>query len=388
MVYPALILNYLGQGAYLLSGAKIYNEDIFYSLVPHNLLLPVVILATCSTVIASQALISGAFSLTSQASVLGIMPVVRKFYTDEQQEGQIYIPFINWSLCAGCLLLVVVFETSNNLASAYGLAVAGVMLATSLAMILVARLHWRWQWWKALVLFVPLALIDVGFFVSNSVKFLQGGFIPFGVGFCIWSLMNTWQWGRDAVTKKYNDLRTLEIKKILTIDKGSFTLLKKTILFMTKDFVENEDDMVPTAFQIFWNRFTVLPQNLIFLHVSIEKVPHMKNERFTVKKFTTTNGVTVTSVKINFGYWEEPKVEKFLREMNDQHALNIPDDHREWLFYIIQERLVNAGQSRTLWSDMRFKAFSFLSRNADTADHYFELGKDVGLSTETLSVYL
>ena len=171
IVMPCLILNYLGQGAYLLQGKEVISDNLFYSLVPSSLLAPMVILASMATVIASQALISGAFSLTSQGIALGLLPRLKISNTNEHHEGQIYISFVNWSLFVGCVLLVIGFGSSAALASAYGLAVSGVMVVTTLSMILIARKLWNWSRLASLGLFVPLLAFDSMFLTANSLKF-------------------------------------------------------------------------------------------------------------------------------------------------------------------------------------------------------------------------
>ena len=178
LVYPALLLNYLGQGAFLLSGAPIVGGKIFYSLVPASLLYPTILLATAATVIASQALISGAFSLASQATGLGLFPRLRVLHTHHAHAGQIYIPFINWALYAGCIVLVLTFGSSAALGAAYGLAVSGVMVITSAAMFPVSRLCWGWSTIATGLLWGSLTTINGSFFLASSLKLLEGGFVP------------------------------------------------------------------------------------------------------------------------------------------------------------------------------------------------------------------
>jgi KUP system potassium uptake protein len=182
VVFPALLLNYLGQGAYLLGGAPVAGGKLFYSLAPEPLLLPLVVLATVATIVASQALISGAFSLTSQAIGLGLFPRLDVLHTHRAHAGQIYIPIVNWGLYLGCVALVLAFGSSSALAAAYGLAVAGVMLTTSLAMFAVARGYWRWSVARTALVWGPLTAINSAFLVASSVKFLEGGFVPLSVG--------------------------------------------------------------------------------------------------------------------------------------------------------------------------------------------------------------
>ena len=162
-VYPSLMLNYLGQGAYLLSGKEVVQQNLFYSMVPESLLYPMVALATTSTIIASQALITGAFSLTAQANAMNLLPRFRTHHTSSHQQGQIYLPFVNWTLLAGCLYLVYSRGSSSNLAAAYGLAVSGVMLVTSLAMCFISRTEWGWSPLKVGLTFGLFSAIDSAF---------------------------------------------------------------------------------------------------------------------------------------------------------------------------------------------------------------------------------
>ena len=174
LVYPALLLNYLGQGAFLLSGAPLAGGNLFFSLVPHALLYPMVLLATAATVIASQALISGAFTLAAQATRLGLFPRLTIRHTHHAHAGQVYMPFINWGLYVGCIALVLGFGSSERLGAAYGLAVAGVMVITSLAMIPVSRLYWGWSKPLVAVVWGALALFNGAFLVASPLKFSTG----------------------------------------------------------------------------------------------------------------------------------------------------------------------------------------------------------------------
>ena len=175
VVYPALLLNYLGQGAYLLTGEPVAGGKLFYNLVPPSLLFPMVLLATVATVIASQALISGAFSLVSQAIRLGLFPRLNLLHTHERHAGQIYVPFVNWSLFVGCILLVATFGSSSALGAAYGLAVSGVMVITSIAMFRIARIYWKWGPAETGLVWGALLAVNAAFLVACLLKFVEGG---------------------------------------------------------------------------------------------------------------------------------------------------------------------------------------------------------------------
>ncbi|NTW14106.1 MAG: KUP/HAK/KT family potassium transporter [Candidatus Moranbacteria bacterium] len=390
LVYPALLLNYLGQGALLLSGKEIVNGDIFYNLVPQPLLVPMIVLATAATIIASQAMISGAFSLASQAAVMKLFPMLRKKYTNQEHEGQIYIPAVNWSLFAGAILLVLYFKSSSNLASAYGLAVSGDMLVTSLAMILIARYLWHWKKWHAYALFMPLAMFDGFFLLSNSMKFFQGGFIPLTIGIVLYSFMTTWQWGKQRINDSNDAMPKMSVGELMRLSDRSPTVIPKTVIFLSRKFTREQGQNVPIIFQTFWNRFHAIPQNIIFLHVVIEKVPHMRHKRFKIHTFKkgTDNIGCIVSVMISFGYWEKPNVEQVLDDLARHHLINIDDDHREWLLYMLQERVHVSRQHVPFWRYVRIKVFQILMKNVDHKDRYFGLGNDIGLSSETIPIYL
>ncbi len=195
LVLPSLILNYFGQGALLLSGRK-PEPSSFYAMVPHSLLIPMIVLSAAATVIASQALISGAYSLTQQAVQLGYSPRVTVVHTCAGQFGQIYVPEVNWALMFACIGLVAAFKSSDKLASAYGLAVSGTMSITTLAYFVVLTKTWKWPLYKALPLCTFFMAIDLTLLTSNLRKFFDGGFVPFGIGVAVFTLFTTWMAGR------------------------------------------------------------------------------------------------------------------------------------------------------------------------------------------------
>ena len=273
LVYPALLLNYLGQGAYLLGGAPIVGGKIFYSLVPPVLLYPMILLATAATVIASQALISGAFSLASQATGLGLFPRLQVLHTHHAHAGQIYIPFVNWALYAGCVVLVVTFGSSAALGAAYGLAVSGVMVITSLAMFPVSRLCWGWGTIATGLLWGALTTINGSFLLASSLKFLEGGFVPLSIGMAVFLVMATWRWGRKATFAAYSRKETMTIAELIQLHRSSRFFMERTAVLMAPTPLHHPSDRTPALLQLLWDRYGVLPRNLIFVQVTHRKVP-------------------------------------------------------------------------------------------------------------------
>ncbi len=221
LVYPSLLINYLGQGAYMLGAGPVEGGHVFFALFPRWALLPLVVLATMATVIASQALISGAFSLTRQAIAFGLFPRLQIVHTSRTHEGQIYVPVVNRALLVSCVFLVFGFGSSARLAAAYGFAVSGVMLVTSISMIVIATRVWGWRWYAAAPLFGSFAAVEAVFFFSSSLKILHGAWLPLAIGIMVFAVMTTWQWGRQRVAGVYSEIapacetvrRLLELKQ-------------------------------------------------------------------------------------------------------------------------------------------------------------------------------
>jgi KUP system potassium uptake protein len=388
VVYPALILNYLGQGAYLLGGSKVIEENIFYSMTPNVILLPTIIIATLATIIASQALISGAFSLASQAIYLGLLPRLLITHTHEEHEGQIYIPAINWLIFAGCVFFVVVFKTSANLASAYGLAVSGVMFITTLSMMGVARYIWHWQRIKTLLVFLPLTLIDLSFLFANSLKFISGGFIPLIIALGFYILMKTWQWGRLEIRKIYEKYSSMTVKDLIDIKKKSSTFLPRSIIIMTPFKINSLNDKIPPVKQIFWERYGMLPQNLLFLTVKTLKRPYATKQRYEVNHFYDNKlKGKITNVILNYGFMEEPDIEKTLHNLDTKKIIDIEDNPKDWLIHISRAKILfpqNAGVIKSV----KLNLLDLMFRLFNMSDYYFGLGNKIKLSIEIVPVQI
>ena len=233
VVFPAVVLNYLGQCAFLLTGAPVAGDKLFFALAPHWLLMPMVALATAATVIASQSLISGAFSLVSQAIRLGLFPRLDIEHTHHAHEGQVYIPVVNWALLLGCVALVLGFGSSSALAAAYGLAVSGVIVITSIAMVPIALRHWGWSRALTALVWGPLTALNAAFFAASLLKLLEGGYVPIAVGAFAFAMMATWRWGRKATYAAHNAKATLTMSEVVTLHKASRYFLERNALIMS-----------------------------------------------------------------------------------------------------------------------------------------------------------
>ncbi len=389
LVYPALLLNYFGQGAFLLSGKEVIAHNIFYSMVPKMFLIPMVLLATVATIIASQALISGAFSLISQAVSLGLLPYMKIVHTHHEHYGQIYIPVINWMLYAGCVSLVLIFQSSSKLASIYGLAVSGDMVITSLAMIAVSYYVWKWNLVKALLIFGSFAIIDSFFLAANSLKLFEGGYIPLGISLLVLLVIQSWQWGRKQIADTYDLYRTGKISDLLVMkEEKRYPEIPKSYIFMVPSKKALEDK-IPALMNIFLDRYGAMPKHVIFLNVQIEKHPYVKREnRYEVINFGKVGleHDTFASVVVRFGFMEDPNVENVLQDLANHHEIQIDTDKHKWLIEVMHERIYK-DEVKGL-NSIKSHIFQFLSRFADSADHFFKLGDNEPLAIEAVPVKL
>jgi KUP system potassium uptake protein len=388
LVFPSLLLNYLGQGAFLSSGAPVLGGNLFFSTVPAALVLPMVGLSTLATIIASQALISGAFSLASQGIGLGLLPRLRIRHTHHAHEGQIYVPFVNWALYLGCTLLVLTFRSNSALASAYGLAVSGVMVATALAMVPLARRVWRWRWSAAVGVFGLFGIVDATFLLANSFKFLEGGFVPLSIGVAIFVVMTTWRWGRKATFAAYSSKHTMTVDQLIEWKRGQTTFLERNAILMVPKPLRSGTDNTPALLQLFLDRYGLLPENLLFIEVVHAKTPYVRDGRYRVTVFQKDEGKgSIVSVTIKFGFLEDPNVEHILAELAGHREIDLPSDPHRWIVHVSLENLIPARDTGAV-DQLRLKLFSILRRISQPMYYAYGLGNEVQLSAEIMPVKL
>ncbi len=359
LVFPALLLNYFGQGALLLRDPSVAANP-FYAMVPRALLYPMVGLATFATVIASQALISGAFSLTRAAVQLGYMPRVHIVHTSGKEEGQIYIPEVNYGLMIACIALVLGFQESSRLAAAYGIAVTMDMVITSLVFYYVIRKAWGWQLWKAVPLTLLFLSFDVSYLGANLFKFLDGGFVPVLIAIALFTVMTTWKRGRGELAARVKSgilplglfLEDVERRKPHRVD--------GTAVFMFSD-----PHGTPPALLHHLKHNQVLHEQVVLLSILAEDVPTVASaERVTLEKLPEN----FYRLQARYGFMETPNVPDVLRRA---WRLGLTTDPATTSYFLGRESLLTTGTSRMMrW---RKELFAFLSKNARTATAYYGL---------------
>ena len=388
IVYPALILNYLGQGAYATRGAPVRGGKLFFALAPDWLLIPIVVLATAATVIASQALISGVFSLVSQAIRLGLFPRLEIRHTHHAREGQVYIPVVNWMLLLGCVALVWTFGSSSALAAAYGLAVSGVMVITSVAMIPVALRQWEWRPAATALVWGPLTALNLAFLLASSLKLFEGGYVPVAVGSVAFAAMATWRWGRRAIFAAQNAKATLTMAEVVELHRSSRHYLERNALIMSPRPLRALGDRAPSLIRLVAERTGVLPRNLIFVEVIHKKTPYIHGGRYRVTVFDRNEQKgNVIGVELAFGFMEEPNVERALEDLARHQEIDLPTDPRQWIVHVMQEHLLPARRSN-LVKRLRLRLFLFLRQVSRPAYSYYGLGDEVQLTVEIIPVRL
>jgi KUP system potassium uptake protein len=342
VAFPCLLLNYCGQGGFLLGqlqdGAALPALHLFYAtfqdVIPgKSPLLLMVGLATMATIIASQALITGAYSLTSQAIALGYGGRMEILHTSSEHRGQIYMRTFNWLLCAGCLGLMFTFGSSSKLAAAYGLAVSGVMWTTSITMIPLATTRWAWSLPRAAVLFGFFACMEATFLFANTLKFAEGGFIPLLIGLGLFAAMSNYHWGRMtllaqayAAYANSRNMRWFLALKQRLIDHGGVLRERSRVLkeaeridiFMTSRPVRQDTDGVPVVLRAYLKRHGTVAKQVVLLTIDQQQRPVVEPEqRYTI----TTFGAEVYGIVAAYGYMEKPDVPSILHEVNAHPAL-------------------------------------------------------------------
>jgi KUP system potassium uptake protein len=359
LVWPALTLNYLGQGS-LVVNAPSALEHPFFHLVPQGLLMPMIILATGATIIASQAMITGVFSLTQQAVQLGYLPRLRIVHTNPDVRGQIYMPQVNFLLMTACIALVIGFKTSSALASAYGLSVSLEMLLTSVLFFFVARRIWAWSFWKAFLPVFVFITIEVGYVAGSLVKFMQGAWFPLAMAACIWIIMKTWMDGRAVLFQAMHRSRLPVSFLIEEIQKDRIIRVPGTAVFMSASA-----DGLPLSLLHHLKHNKALHKQVVLLTVKFEDVAHVgQSARYEIEQHCDE----FYRVVLRYGFAESPRVFDDLCEaLTEKTRLK----RATITFYQSREILLTNGPGKM--ARWRKNLFVTLSRLSRPATGYFEL---------------
>lgn len=361
-VFPALTLNYLGQGAFVLKNISDPRaiENPFFLLAPEWAVLPLVILSGVATIIASQAVITGAFSLTQQAVQLGLLPRIEIRHTSETTLGQIYIPQVNWLLALGVVALVLLFKTSSSLASAYGIAVTGAMLADTGLFFIVARYVWQWPNWRVALFGIPFLAIDLIFFGANCLKIPDGAYMPLIFGSALILMMWTWVRGTRIVNEKSRRDSVPLVDLIKMLEKSKPVRVAGTAVFLTAD-----PDTAPGALLHNLKHNKVLHKRNIMLTIRTEDMPRVpESEKLQIEELSED----VKRIVVRIGYMETPRVPHFLA-LARRRGLDF--DIMQTSFFLGKRTIKAAATSgMPLWQD---NLFIFLSRTAANATDFFHI---------------
>ena len=359
-VAPALLLNYFGQGALLIRNPSAAHNP-FYLLAPNWALYPLVVLSTIATVIASQAIISGVFSLTRQAIQLGYLPRMEVIHTSSDEMGQIYLPTVNWALMVATMAIVVGFRTSTNLASAYGIAVCTTMIITTALTYFVSIDILGWSSVRALMVTGGFLVVDLAFFFANIAKISDGGWFPLLVGAAVMIVMTTWRRGRDILNDRLKE-GALSVDLFLeSLRHTSPPRVPGTAVFMTRNA-----NGIPSALLHSLKHYKVLHQSVVLLSIQNQEVSHVaENERFEVEDL----GEGIFRIFVHFGYMEEPAIPAVLAQIN---APGLDLEPAQTSYFLGRETLIVTRKrpGMVLW---REKLFASMARNASSASRFFAL---------------
>jgi KUP system potassium uptake protein len=362
-VLPALLLNYMGQGAMLMAMDSAQAEQTvrnpFFYLAPEMLRLPLVLLATAATIIASQAVISGAFSVTQQAIQLGFVPRLRITHTSESAAGQIYIPIVNWALMTMVILLVLMFGSSSNLAAAYGIAVTGAMLIDGVLIAVVLLQLWNWNRTISVALLALFFTVDGAYLAANLLKIPQGGWFPLLIGAIAFTLLTTWAKGRQLMIARMDEA-SLPMEIFIKSAASSATRVPGTAVFMT-----SASSGVPHALLHNLKHNKVLHERVILLTVKIEDVPYVAEEK---RHETMDYGAGFYRLVIHYGFMEEVNIPGELAKASD---CGPECKMMDTSFFLARQTLIaSARPGMAIW---REKLFAWMLRNAESAMEFFKL---------------
>lgn len=363
LVFPSLALNYAGQAALVLEGVST-KDNIFYLLCPKGLLLPLVLLATAATIIASQSIITGAFSMTRQAIQLGWLPRFRITQTSSKGYGQIYVGIVNWLLMFATVGLTIGFGKSNHLASAYGIAVSATMLMTSMLLFIAMRELWNWNLWQAGAVASLFILIDAAFFTANLSKFAEGGYIPIIFAVVIYSLMHIWHKGVEAVSLRLK-VKAIPIDTFIEqITKDGVPRVAKTAVFLTRTAQDTPPVMI-------WHvkQNHVLPSQLFILQVNTQSIPWCKSDdRLEVKEIAAN----IWRAVAHYGFMEQPNIPKLLEQVYAEgHNIKL----NEVTYYVGHETIIPRDDVPLMPRYIEY-IFAFMHRNALPISDYLRLPPD------------
>ena len=360
VVLPCLILNYAGQGALLLRDANAI-ENPFFLLVPSWALYPTIVLAAIAAVIASQAVISGVFSLARQAIQLGYLPRLSIKHTSESEEGQIYVPFLNWLLLAAIIVLIMIFKTSSNLASAYGLAVTLTMLCDTLLIGVFIYYAWKWNTFKLLLVITPFLLLDIILVAATSLKILSGGWVPLLIGGMAFGILMTWKRGRELMfAKLQHDTLPIDLF-VKSVGSDAVHWVQGDAVFLT-----GTPNVVPHAMLHNIKHNKVLHERNILITVMVQDVPYVtQEERIQVE----TLNERFYRMQLFYGFKDEPNVPRDLKQAYEQ--LGFEYDLMHISFFISRDRVVHkVGDGMSPW---RERLFISMQRNTSPVSDFYQI---------------
>lgn len=414
MVLPCLLCNYAGQVGYLLEKGVPPRANTFYALTPRTghpsadaaILSLDMVVSAVAAFIASQALITGLFSIVKQAIALGFCPRFEVQFTSRHAEGQVYLPAINWAMFAGCVAITLIFRTAGNLASAYGIAVTGTMGITTLTFGYVAHYRWGWGLGRVAAICAPILAVDLLFFASNLLKFATGGYVPVAVGAALLAVMLNWQWGRARLNRAFHEYGVRGGKPVawlvalrekvdeiqLSIEEnlpraralvqGRRRLVEtdRAFVFLCSRPIRDLDEFLPVAFRIFLKKYGVLPAHITFFHASQVSVAEARRpNRFEVVDL----GRNIVSVTGTYGYMEQPDVRGALRELQRRGEIHIPSER--WIIEVGEEELIaGADLPRLEW--LWLMLFRHVLRLSTPAHKFLGLDYDAGVTKEVIPV--
>jgi KUP system potassium uptake protein len=358
VAYPCLMLNYLGQGALLLSTPEAVSAP-FFLMAPEWARLPLVGIATLATIIASQAVISGAFSVTRQAIQLGFLPRLSIHHTSAKAEGQIYIPIVNWTLLAMVILLVLGFGESTRLASAYGISVTGTMFITTCMMTVVLFRVWKWNPVLASAVIGLFFIVDTAYFASNLTKFVDGGWFPLLVATIVFTVLTTWATGRKLLRARLAE-GSIPLEVFIKSTANSLHRIRGTSVFMA-----SSAETVPSAMLHNIKHNQVLHERIIILTVQIEEVPHFPAEK---RSEVCRYGEGFNRVVLHYGFMDEVDVP---RDLASTSLAGGPFNMMTTSFYLGRQKLI--ATKRPGMAQWRERLFAWMNKNSESAMEFFKL---------------